>query len=153
VLRWHHLFGLVFGIITFTWIFSGLMSMNPWKIFDSNAPKLNVKAYQAGELDAPHYPLAIQKALATFQSTGFYPRELEWQLLDGKGYYIGFDNNGQSNILAAEDNASPFKTIFMATGKRGNTPDGRVQTQCVYYSNGLRYLLLSTHRAHHDGTY
>ena len=109
IMRWHHLFGLVFGIITFTWIFSGLMSMNPWKIFDSGAPKLNIKAYQAGELDAPHYPLSIQHALATFQATGFYPRELEWQLLDGKGYYIGFDNNGQSNILAAEANATPFK--------------------------------------------
>jgi hypothetical protein len=109
MMRWHHLFGLVFGIITFTWIFSGLMSMNPWKIFDSGAPKLNINAYQAGELDALHFPLSIQKSLAAFQATGFYPRELEWQLLDGKGYYIGFDNNGQSRILAAETNATPFK--------------------------------------------
>ena len=27
---WHHLTGLVFGILALTWVFSGLMTMNPW---------------------------------------------------------------------------------------------------------------------------
>ena len=31
--RWHHMGGLVAGIFVLTWIFSGLMSMNPWKLF------------------------------------------------------------------------------------------------------------------------
>ncbi len=27
---WHHITGLVFGLITLTWVFSGLLTMNPW---------------------------------------------------------------------------------------------------------------------------
>ncbi|MAO41743.1 MAG: peptidase [Pseudohongiella sp.] len=27
---WHHMLGLVFGILTLTWVFSGLLTMNPW---------------------------------------------------------------------------------------------------------------------------
>jgi uncharacterized iron-regulated membrane protein len=29
-MKWHHVTGLVFGVLTFTWAFSGLVSMEPW---------------------------------------------------------------------------------------------------------------------------
>jgi len=29
-MRWHHYAGLIFGVVTTTWIFSGLLSMDPW---------------------------------------------------------------------------------------------------------------------------
>jgi hypothetical protein len=29
-MRWHHYTGLVFGVLTLTWAFSGLLSMEPW---------------------------------------------------------------------------------------------------------------------------
>jgi hypothetical protein len=32
---WHHLAGLAFGIVTLTWVVSGLVSMNPWGFLDS----------------------------------------------------------------------------------------------------------------------
>ena len=31
---WHHMIGLVFGVITLTWTFSGLMTMGPWGVLD-----------------------------------------------------------------------------------------------------------------------
>lgn len=34
---WHHMAGLVFGLITLTWVGSGFFSMSPWGLFDSNA--------------------------------------------------------------------------------------------------------------------
>jgi hypothetical protein len=30
IMRWHHYAGLIFGLTAFTWIFSGLLSMDPW---------------------------------------------------------------------------------------------------------------------------
>ena len=30
LMRWHHYAGLIFGVITLTFVFSGLLSMNPW---------------------------------------------------------------------------------------------------------------------------
>ncbi|WP_278395453.1 PepSY domain-containing protein [Sphingobium yanoikuyae] len=34
---WHHMAGLFFGILTLTWVASGLLSMNPWGLLDSEA--------------------------------------------------------------------------------------------------------------------
>ncbi|RFA38789.1 hypothetical protein CAL65_02430 [Alkalilimnicola ehrlichii] len=34
LMRWHHYSGALFGVITLTWIFSGLLSMNPWGLFE-----------------------------------------------------------------------------------------------------------------------
>lgn len=31
---WHHMIGLLFGVITLTWTFSGLMTMGPWGVLD-----------------------------------------------------------------------------------------------------------------------
>lgn len=31
---WHHVAGILFGILALTWIFSGLVSMNPWGWLD-----------------------------------------------------------------------------------------------------------------------
>jgi hypothetical protein len=34
---WHHVFGLFFGVLTLTWVASGLLSMNPWNVLASEA--------------------------------------------------------------------------------------------------------------------
>jgi len=34
---WHHVFGLFFGLLTLTWVASGLLSMNPWDVLASEA--------------------------------------------------------------------------------------------------------------------
>jgi uncharacterized membrane protein len=52
MMRWHHISGLLFAAITITWIFSGWMSMNPWKMFSPSGPALNIVAMQGGRLQA-----------------------------------------------------------------------------------------------------
>jgi hypothetical protein len=32
---WHHVMGLIVGVLTLTWVFSGLVSMNPWGFLES----------------------------------------------------------------------------------------------------------------------
>lgn len=55
MMRWHHISGLLFAVITITWIFSGLMSMNPWKLFTSTAAPLvtNVQSTPVPPAGAP----------------------------------------------------------------------------------------------------
>ena len=60
MMRWHHLSGLLFAVVTITWIFSGLMSMNPWKLFASGAA-LAQAAYEGPP--APAATLAAPAAL------------------------------------------------------------------------------------------
>jgi hypothetical protein len=35
--RWHHITGLVAGLLTLSWVASGLLSMNPWGLLESEA--------------------------------------------------------------------------------------------------------------------
>ena len=50
MMKRHHTTGLLFAAVTITWVFSGLMSMNPWKLFDSGAPPLRTAAMHGGPL-------------------------------------------------------------------------------------------------------
>lgn len=64
VMRWHHITGLLFALITITWIFSGLMSMNPWRIFNSGAPPLQTELMQGGALTISAQDAAPKTLLA-----------------------------------------------------------------------------------------
>ncbi len=108
LMRWHHQLGLVFGLAAFTWVLSGLFSMNPWNLFNAPGTGVNLKAYAGGELEARHFPLPAADALTRFKETGFTPCELQWHLIDGKGYYLAFNNAGESRLLFAEKGSRPF---------------------------------------------
>jgi hypothetical protein len=41
---WHHVTGLVFGLLTLTWVASGLFSMNPWGWMESEGPSEEMTA-------------------------------------------------------------------------------------------------------------
>jgi uncharacterized iron-regulated membrane protein len=47
--RWHHLFGLFFGVLTLTWVFSGLMTMNPWGMLESGDERALLRRQLQGE--------------------------------------------------------------------------------------------------------
>src|SRR5436190_7018748 len=39
-MRWHYLTGAFFGVVTFTWVFSGMLSMEPYDVFAHNGLSL-----------------------------------------------------------------------------------------------------------------
>jgi len=47
-MHWHHYAGLVFGAATLTWIFSGLLSMDPWDWHPGTAPTAQHRAAFTG---------------------------------------------------------------------------------------------------------
>lgn len=100
--RWHHIGGLLFGTLAITWVFSGLMSMNPWRVFSSAAP-LDTAAYQGGPLAASAFSLTPAQAVARFAAQGFKARELEWRLIGGAGYLVGLDGAGRTRVLSMND--------------------------------------------------
>lgn len=81
--RWHHLLGLVGGVLCVTWVFSGLMSMNPWKIFNAPGAKPDRLAYAGGPL-LPEQAPAAADVLQQLQAQGLQPRELQWRRLGGE---------------------------------------------------------------------
>lgn len=77
MMRWHHYAGLFFGLTTFTWIFSGLLSMDPWAWSGSTSPTREQREGVAGgplRLDAITLPQLMAAGAA---AAGFEPKEIE----------------------------------------------------------------------------
>lgn len=52
LMRWHYFAGASFGLVTVTWVFSGLLSMNPGGLNPSRAPSADQQAVMTG-IDQP----------------------------------------------------------------------------------------------------
>lgn len=74
VMRWHHMLGLGFALITLTWLFSGLMSMGPWGFLRTVAPALNQQAMHGVLLKAGDLTTSPGTLLAGDDTV----RELRW---------------------------------------------------------------------------
>lgn len=85
-MRWHHYAGLIFGVVTTTWIFSGLLSMDPWDWHPSTAPTREQRSRVAGgPIELADLTVArVQSALKGF-APGF-PKEVEIVRFRGKYY-------------------------------------------------------------------
>jgi hypothetical protein len=82
--KWHHLLGLGSLLFLATFMFSGLMSMAPWGIFDNTTNAAIPFARYTGGLrnDAGSYPRVALLAAET------NVKEVEWMRLAGEGYLI-----------------------------------------------------------------
>ncbi|MFJ2989200.1 PepSY domain-containing protein [Collimonas sp. NPDC087041] len=98
VMRWHHLSGLLFGTLAITWIFSGLMSMNPWKMFNADAAPLDRTAYAGGTLQPAQFQLQASDALSALRGD-LQAREIGWHRLAGQAYLVATDGNGRTRIV------------------------------------------------------
>jgi len=141
VMRWHHLVGLGFAGVTLTWVFSGLMSMNPWNIFSGAAPAMNQQAYAGAKLMPATWPLGSRDALRLLPSD-LHVKELRWHLLDGKPYLIAIDGAGATRMIDARaqrvSDVAPPADILSAAAKLIDAPIADVQLlqqeDAYYYS-------------------
>ncbi|WZB72706.1 PepSY domain-containing protein [Achromobacter xylosoxidans] len=136
MMRWHHLSGLLFAVVTITWIFSGLMSMNPWKLFASGAAPLAQAAYEGPP--APAATLAAPAALIAALPAA--PRELSWTRAAGQSLVQARMAAGAPLLLSARERAPPRSTPPCCAPRRhaaAGRPAGRGAD-----AGALRLLLL-----------
>lgn len=92
-LRWHHYGGLLFGAITFTWLFSGMLSMEPWDWTLDNVPTPEqIEAIRGDGLDVTRFAVGPAEAVAEFQKR-FAPSEIDLQVFMDQPYYIAYDGS------------------------------------------------------------
>jgi uncharacterized iron-regulated membrane protein len=83
--KWHHYIGFVFGLFVFTWILSGLFSMNPW----SWSPPANLTKDEAGNwqghlpFESGIIPNEVFDAISTANNYGAV-KELSFASFDSK---------------------------------------------------------------------
>ena len=92
LLRWHHYAGLIFGLVTFTWILSGGFSLEPFDWHSGTSPtKAQREAVAGGPLllDALE-PDRLRAALSVLE-TPRQPKELEVVQVDGASYLLAHE--------------------------------------------------------------
>jgi hypothetical protein len=114
--RWHTLVGLGFGVITLTWVFSGLMSMGPFDAIDRLVQR-TVGDDPPGPSGGPQAALAIVEAfgasgplmLSSFADRppadalnavpDLQVKELEFSTFDGQPVYLATDGTGAMRVI------------------------------------------------------
>lgn len=84
-MRWHHITGLVAAVFTLTWMFSGLMSMNPFGVFTGRALAAEVRTKWVGEV--PRLTRGVAEAVALMSAQGGVPLELDTLRIAGQAWY------------------------------------------------------------------
>lgn len=84
-MRWHHILGLVAAVFTLTWMFSGLMSMNPFGVFTGRAADPQARTQWAGE--SPRVARGPAEAVALAVAGGIVPLELDTLRIAGQAWY------------------------------------------------------------------
>lgn len=122
-MRWHHVTGLLFAGMVFAWIFSGLMSMNPFHIFDPQGRRPDLAAWQGGSPAARQLDLTPPQALTLLAAQGFRAVELEWRVLDGQPYLLARDAAAHTRLIMRQDGQPvvreqwPQASLLQAAGK------------------------------------
>ncbi len=115
--RWHHIGGMLFGVLLILWIFSGLMSMRPWNLF-SNASQLSLQRYSGDNASLLSSPLSSSQLLKRFEAGEFKPRELSWHQVKGQVWVSAQNQQGDRLVTPLMDTDRVYKQIPFITLKQ-----------------------------------
>jgi hypothetical protein len=137
---WHHMIGLVFGIVTLTWIVSGLISMNPWGFLDSrrgggeqgriSGEPLRWNAVRASLDDIRTQPAVIDAA------------RIAAAPLDGRLYWLVTRRDGEAERIDAAGHAAPLSVADLADAAgrisvgAGVAEQGMIESEDAYFLRG-----------------
>jgi uncharacterized iron-regulated membrane protein len=102
-MKWHHITGLVFGVLTLTWAFSGLLSMEPWSWTERDTIQRGLRqAFPGGSLDLASFP-AIDSATWAQMLAGRPLKEIEFARILDEPYFIARTSPGEQSLTGWPD--------------------------------------------------
>jgi hypothetical protein len=146
LMRWHYITGAIFGIFTVTWLFSGMMSLEPWGWASGGGSGRGVRsALAGGELDVARFP-RVDAAAWEEALPGRVPKEMDLLLIQGEPYYSARGVESKPVMVAANPlriRREPFSIeSVMDRVKQGNPGVPIVESQVLpdfdsyYYERG-----------------
>jgi hypothetical protein len=124
MMRWHHWGGLIFGVLTFTWVFSGMLSMEPGNYTTGSTPT----PAQAAAFSGPALEYHAFNALPA-QLLASHPLAKEvgiWQVA-GEAYYLVADAGGQRQLVDGTGQpVKPFSRDFLIAAAGQAVPNGKI---------------------------
>lgn len=131
LMTWHHLSGLAAGVLTLTWVASGLISMNPWGLLESTGGE--AAARLRGE---PPRLEAVSRALAALAVAHPDAAQAKLASWDGRVFLMAGDAR-----FDADGTPAPLTTAELAAAGRRL---GAVETQGLLTREDAYYF------AHHE---
>jgi hypothetical protein len=98
---WHHGAGLVFGLLTLTWVLSGLLSMNPWGLLEGGDDHAERSALRGADLSLSH----LAPSLAALAAARPAAAQATAAPLDGHLYWILETTGGERRRI--DESARP----------------------------------------------
>ena len=86
-MRWHYLTGVAFGLVTLTWVFSGLLSMEPYAWTRARGLDVPREALSGGPLELSRFPALDAGAWARIAG-GRPVKEIELLRIQDDPYYL-----------------------------------------------------------------
>jgi hypothetical protein len=100
MMRWHHYAGLLFGTITLTWTFSGLLSMGPWNMLSSDDLPKRLGALAGPAPDLSGVTVDHLRRAAAAVAASFPARELELVTVAGEPYWVAWQAPDAAEVVA-----------------------------------------------------
>jgi uncharacterized iron-regulated membrane protein len=103
---WHHVSGLIFGVLTLTWVFSGLLTMNPWGLLRGSDIGARLQPQIAGSATIGELRRFLRDAPGRLPAGEF--RQLRAQAFGSGLHVIALRADGSSVRLDAAARPSPL---------------------------------------------
>ena len=126
LMAWHHLGGLAAGILTLTWVFSGLVSVNPWGFLESGDDPVPTKV-----MGPPPRFAEVSGALGRAAANRPAVSQLRLAPFDGRVFVMA----GESRLDATGRPAPLGAADLAAAGARLGpvAAQGMIATEDAYY--------------------
>lgn len=86
-MRWHYLLGVVFGLFALTWVFSGLLSMEPFEWTNAQGLSVRRNALSGGPLELARFERIDRQAWSNLLGDDSL-KELEFLRIQDEPYYL-----------------------------------------------------------------
>jgi len=136
---WHHVAGLLFGLVALSFVFSGLISMNPWGFLESRGG-----GERARLMGAPPRWSAIRVSLDALRERPLAAVNLTTAPLAGRLYWLATDAKGAVTRLDASGNAAPLSQAELADAAQRLARDNGIAEQALMREEDAYYF------SHHD---
>jgi len=106
--RWHHIFGLLFGLVTFTYVFSGMMSLCEVPQFIAKSPDENAVRSDTQALPLTCFTRNLNEVLKHYPQTNC----VEWNMIGEEPCYKISDKEGHITMIHADSNRTEYHPLF-----------------------------------------
>jgi uncharacterized iron-regulated membrane protein len=106
--EWHHVSGLIFGVLTLTWLVSGLLSMNPWGLLEGRSGPEERRALAGAALGWQRWSADLGHAVARIGEQMPGVVELRSAPLAGEPFIVAANARGERRRFDVRGEPAPL---------------------------------------------